>query len=282
MREGNMFKKVRIFRYLTKNTFDSYSWQVLENKQKIISQIMTGKSPARSVEDIDQSVLKYSEVKALTTGNPFIKEKMELDVEIARLMLYKNTFNNQKYHLEDDINYNFPKRIKYLQTLISGYQEDIQTYAANRMTDDFRIQIQGTEYVNRKEAASRIVALINGWLKENAEFSEPTVIGEYMGFQLKVEQGIASFSFILCGALSHEVEFSSTVLGTLTRLKNKLDNLSEELAEKKQALTYQLQQFENAKIEVAKPFPKEAELRKKQARLVELNNQLNISTKAVV
>ncbi len=277
LREGNMYGKVKIFRYVTENTFDGYSWQVLENKQGFISQIMTSKSPVRSAEDIDELTLTYGEIKALGTGNPLIKEKMELDVQVSRLKLYQSSFNSQKYKLEDDINSTYPRNIKYLKTRIKHYEEDIQTYEENRKIHaDFSIQLQGKIYDNRKEAGSAIVQIFKG-LPNRTEGTEDTVIGQYLGFQLILRRERFSTCFVLTGALSYEIEFTQTIQGTLLRLQHTLEELHNKLEETKETLDYQKTQFENAKIEVQKTFPKEAELKEKQARLNELNALLNVS-----
>lgn len=280
LREGNKFGKVKIFRYVTENTFDSYNWQILENKQKFISQIMTSKSPVRTADDIDELVLTFGEVKALATGNPFIKEKMELDVEVARLKLYRGNFNSQKYRLEDDINFNLPKRIKYLKQMIDGYEKDVRTYQEHfEMPDEFTITINNAVYNNRKQAGAALLELIHSISSKRINREENILIGNYLGFDLLFQQNHFENCLILKGALNHSIKFTNTVQGTLMRLQDTPKDFAENLVEFSEKLNYTKTQLANAMEEVKKPFPKEEELKEKQARLNELNAQLNISGK---
>lgn len=281
LREGNKFGKVKIFRYVTENTFDSYNWQILENKQKFISQIMTSKSPVRTADDIDELVLTFSEVKALATGNPFIKEKMELDVEVARLKLYKGNFNSQKYRLEDDINFNLPQRIKHLELMIDSYEKDIQTYQEHyEMSDEFTITINHVDYTNRKEAGAALAEQLHNLPPKTIGESENFLIGKYLGFDLIFHREPYDKYLILKGELNHIIRFTNTIQGTIMRLQDAPNDFKENLDEYIERLSYNQTQLANAMEEVKKPFPKEEELKEKQARLNELNAQLNISGKS--
>ena len=280
LREGNKFGKVKIFRYVTENTFDSYNWQILENKQKFISQIMTSKSPVRTADDIDELVLTFSEVKALATGNPFIKEKMELDVEVARLKLYKGDFNSQKYRLEDDINFNLPQRIKHLELMIDSYEKDMRTYQEHyEMSEEFNLTINHVDYTSRKEAGAALAEQLHNLPPKKVSEAENFLIGKYLGFDLLFHREPYDKYLILKGELNHIIRFTNTIQGTLMRLQDAPNDFKENLAEYTERLSYNQTQLANAMEEVKKPFPKEEELKEKQARLNELNAQLNISGK---
>ena len=280
LREGNKFGKVKIFRYVTENTFDSYNWQILENKQKFISQIMTSKSPVRTADDIDELVLTFSEVKALATGNPFIKEKMELDVEVARLKLYKGDFNSQKYRLEDDINFNLPQRIKHLELMIDSYEKDMRTYQEHyEMSDEFTLTINHVDYTSRKEAGAALAEQLHNLPPKTIGEAENFLIGKYLGFDLIFHREPYDKYLILKGELNHIIRFTNTIQGTLMRLQDAPNDFKENLDEYTERLSYNQTQLANAIEEVKKPFPKEEELKEKQARLNELNAQLNISGK---
>lgn len=279
LRQGNMNDTVKIFRYITENTFDSYSWQIIENKQRFISQIMTDKSPVRSAEDIDEATLNYAEVKALATGNPMIKEKMDLDVQVSRLKLFKANFTSQKYRLEDDIAFNFPMKIKKLSEWVEGYKADIALYEANKpsINDKFSIRLGKNEFDNRNEAGTIIREYCFAAKKKKMDLSEPVQIGEFMGFKLLVKKDFGTYLMILRGALSHIAEIKSNSVGDMIRLEHCLTDMYSKLTEDEKKLVYYQEQLENAKIEVQKPFPKEKELQEKQARLIELNAALNIN-----
>ncbi len=280
LREGNKFGKVKIFRYVTENTFDSYNWQILENKQKFISQIMTSKSPVRTADDIDELVLTFGEVKALATGNPFIKEKMELDVEVARLKLYRGNFNSQKYRLEDDINFNLPQRIKHLELMIDSYEKDMRTYQEHyEMSDEFTLTINHVDYTSRKEAGAALAEQLHNLPPKKVGEAENFLIGKYLGFDLMFHREPYDKYLILKGELNHIIRFTNTIQGTIMRLQDAPNDFKENLDEYIERLSYNQTQLANAMEEVKKPFPKEEELKEKQARLNELNAQLNISGK---
>lgn len=278
LRQGNLFDKVMIFRYTTKGTFDSYCWQILENKQRVISQIMTHKSSVRSIEDIDEVVLNYAEIKALTTNNPLIQEKMNLELQVAKLKTYKNNFIQQKHNMEDEITLYFPKKIAELQKQISAYQKDIQTYQENiEQQPKFSIQIAGTIYNDRMIAGSVILQHLYHLIKQNYNFSQPIAIGKYLGFTLQIERNCSSYNLILQGSISHTIEIGESPIGIIVRMNNVLSEFSKHLKFFTQNLKYLEEQLKNAKTEVQKPFPKEDELKEKQARLIEVNTQLNIN-----
>ncbi len=268
---------MKIFRYITEGSFDGYGWQLIENKQKFIGQIMTGKSPVRSCEDLDETALSYAEVKALATGDPSIKEKMNLDVQVSKLKLLKANYISQKYHLEDDIVKHYPKRIAALQEQISGYQTDIQTYKERVEKGLFCMKIGDRTFSEKKEAG---IAL----LEQCQKLKQPdraVWIGEYQGFSMEMTYHTMfhSFTIQLKGQLSHEVEIGEDAFGNLRRMNHVLEQMPEELAEVQEDLSYVKQQLETAKIEVTKPFLQEQELKEKLKRLQELNAKLNLDEK---
>lgn len=279
LRQGNMNDSVKIFRYITENTFDSYSWQIIENKQRFISQIMTDKSPVRSAEDIDEATLNYAEVKALATGNPLIKEKMDLDVQVARLKLLKGNFTSQKYRLEDDISFNFPNQIRRLENLIEGYKADVALYEEHKggAAEKFSITLGKKTFDNRNEAGTIIREYCMTAKQKKLDLTEPVAIGEFMGFKLLVTEDFYTYKMVLKGALSHSTEIKSNPVGDMIRLEHSLTDMYTYLSNAEKNLVYYQEQLENAKVEVQKPFQKEEELKEKQARLIELNALLNIT-----
>ena len=279
LRQGNTNPKVKIFRYVTEGTFDAYSWQLIENKQKFIGQIMTSKSPVRSCEDIDEAALTYAEVKALATGNPYIKEKMDLDIQVSKLKLMKANHTSQKYRLEDNIAKNYPQQISALKERIAGMKADIATYNANKPADKdlFTMTVAGKTYDDRKEAGTAII----GICKEMKQANVPVPIGEYLGMKMNVtfDSFTRKFTLNMKGNLSHAVEIGSDPSGNITRIGNALENMSKQLEDAIAKLANVEQQLETAKIEVEKPFPQEQELNDKLARLTELNSLLDMDEK---
>ena len=223
LRQGNMNDKVKIFRYVTEGTFDSYSWQLIENKQKFIGQIMTSKSPVRSCEDIDEAALSYAEVKALATGNPYIKEKMDLDIQVSKLKLLKANHTSQRYRLEDNIAKHYPMQITALKERLEGYRADIQTYAAHKPVDKdaFSMKIGNRTYTDKKEAGAALIDMCRSAKQPNMAVT----IGEYQGFKMSVsfDSFFSKFTISLKGSLSHEVEIGADPLGNLQRLSNALE-----------------------------------------------------------
>lgn len=276
IRRGNQNAKVHIFRYVTNGTFDSYLWQTLENKQKFISQVMTSKSPVRSCEDVDESVLSFAEVKALCAGDPRIKERMDLDLDVSRLKILKANYNSNQYQMEDNLLKNFPSQIQEAQSFITGIQSDIQTLQQHpHPTDGFAgMEIQGMTYTDKAEAGT---ALLDTCREIND--TEPVNIGSYRGFALSVKFSGYVHKLALKGAVSYQVELGADARGNITRIDNSLDKMPESLENYKTKLSNLLQQQEAAKKEVGKPFPQEEELRQKSARLAELDAELNIGAK---
>ena len=279
LRQGNLNPKVKIFRYVTEGTFDSYSWQLIENKQKFIGQIMTSKSPVRSCEDIDEAALSYAEVKALATGNPYIKEKMDLDIQVSKLKLLKANHTSQRYRLEDNIAQHYPKQIATMKERLAGYRADIQTYEQNKPIDkdSFSIKIGNRVFTDKKEAGTVLIDMCRNAKQPNTAVA----IGEFQGFKMSVtfDSFSSKFSIALKGQLSHEVEIGADPLGNLQRLSNALDAMTGKMADVEQKLANVEHQLETAKVEVTKPFPQEAELSEKLERLAELNALLNMDEK---
>ncbi|WP_195627384.1 DUF3849 domain-containing protein [Clostridium sp. 1001283B150225_161107_B6] len=279
LRQGNMNDKVKIFRYVTEGTFDSYSWQLIENKQKFIGQIMTSKSPVRSCEDIDEAALTYAEVKALATGNPYIKEKMDLDIQVSKLKLLKANHTSQKYRLEDNIVKHYPIQIASMKERLAGYRADIQTYTQNKFPDKdtFSIKIGNRVYTDKKEAGAALIDMCRSAKQPNMAVT----IGEYQGFKMSVsyDSFFSKFTVNLKGSISHEVEIGADPLGNLQRLSNALEGMGKRMEEVAQKLENVEHQLETAKVEVTKPFPQEAELAEKLERLTELNALLNMDEK---
>lgn len=274
MRRGNQNAKVHIFRYVTNGTFDAYLWQTLENKQKFISQIMTSKSPVRSCEDVDESVLSFAEVKALCAGDPRIKERMDLDLEVSKLRIMKADHNSKQYRLEDDLLKTFPSQIQEAQSFILGIQSDIQTLQQHpHPTDGFAgMEIQGSIYTDKADAGTALLDACS-----EITDAEPVNIGSYRGFTLSVKfYSLLVQKLNLKGAVSYQVDLGTDARGNLTRIDNVLAKLPENLENWQSKLSNLLQQQEAAKKEVGKPFPQEEELRQKSARLAELDAQLNI------
>ena len=279
LRQGNMNDKVKIFRYVTEGTFDSYSWQLIENKQKFIGQIMTSKSPVRSCEDIDEAALSYAEVKALATGNPYIKEKMDLDIQVSKLKLLKANHTSQRYRLEDNIAKHYPMQITALKERLEGYRADIQTYAAHKPADkdDFSMKIGNRTYTDKKEAGAALIDMCRSAKQPNMAVT----IGEFQGFKMSVsfDSFFSKFTVSLKGSLSHEVEIGADPLGNLQRLSNALEGMTGKMADVEQKLSNVEHQLETAKVEVTKPFAQEQELAEKLERLAELNALLNMDEK---
>lgn len=279
VRQGNKNKSVKIFRYVTEGTFDSYSWQLIENKQKFIGQIMTSKSPVRSCEDIDEAALSYAEVKALATGNPYIKEKMDLDIQVSKLKLLKANHTSQKYRMEDNIATHYPLQITAMKEKIAGYQTDIKTYEERKPADKdtFSMQIGNKVFTDRKEAGTALIDMVRSAKQPNIAVT----IGECMGFKMSVtyDSFWNKFNLQLKGALTHEIELGADALGNLQRISNVLEGMGGKQSDMEQKLANVERQLETAKAEVTKPFEKEQELSEKLERLTELNALLNMDEK---
>ena len=278
IRQGNRNKEVHIYRYVTEGTFDAYLWQTIENKQRFISQIMTSKSPVRSCEDIDETALSYAEIKALCAGDERIKEKMDLDVDVARLKLMRASHQSQQYKLEDNLLRYFPEQIEAAKNAIAGLETDMQTVAAHpHPTDGFTgMEVKGDLLTDKDNAGA---ALLEAF--KEVKGSEPVPVGSYRGFQtaLTAEGFYMDCILTLKGQMSHRVELGKDARGNLTRIDNVLNAIPARLNSQKVYLENLYAQMEAAKAELGKPFPQEEELRVKSARLAELNAELNIDDK---
>jgi len=275
IRQGNRNKEVHIYRYVTESTFDAYLWQTVENKQKFISQIMTSKSPVRSCEDIDEAALSYAEIKALCAGDERIREKMDLDVDVARLRLMKANHQSQQYRLEDNILRHFPAQIEENKGFLSGFEADMKTLEAHpHPKDGFAgMEVKGDLLTDKDNAGAAILEAF-----KDAKGLEPVPIGSYRGFamSLTVENFGKDFILTLKGKMSHRVELGKDARGNLVRIDNALAQMSERYKTVQGRLENVQAQLATAKAELGKPFPQETELKEKSARLAELNAELNI------
>jgi N12 class adenine-specific DNA methylase len=278
IRQGNRNKEVHIYRYVTEGTFDAYLWQTIENKQKFISQIMTSKSPVRSCEDIDETALSYAEIKALCAGDERIKEKMDLDVDVARLKLMRANHQSQQYRLEDNLLRKFPEQIDEAKNMIAGLESDMQTLAAHPHPEDgfAGMEVKGDNLTDKDNAGAALLEAC----KEVKDL-EPVSVGSYRGFQmaLTLENFGQDYILTLKGQMSHRVELGKDARGNLVRIDNALNAISERVTSQKAYLDNLYAQVKEAKAALGKPFPQEEELRKKSARLAELNAELNIDDK---
>ena len=279
IRQGNMNKEVKVFNYVTEGTFDAYLWQTLENKQRFISQIMTSKSPVRSCEDVDEQALSYAEIKALCAGNPLIKEKMDLDVQVAKLKVLKADHQSQKFRLQDKLLTKFPADIQEANTHIAGLKADAQLAAAHPQgKEEFcGMTIKGVAYDEKKTAGERLVLACS-----ELPNAEEKVIGSYRGFELSLRFDAfrTEYQALLKGQRKYTVPLGNDPLGNITRLDNSLNNFPERITAAENELTTLHQQQAAAQIEVEKPFPQEEELVEKSARLAELNAQLDVDEKS--
>lgn len=278
IRQGNKNKEVHIFRYVTEATFDAYLWQTLENKQKFISQIMTSKSPVRSCEDIDETSLSYAEIKALCAGDERIKEKMDLDVDVARLKIMKASHNSQQYKLEDNMLRYFPEQIEQNNGFISGFESDMKTLTEHpHPKDGFAgMEVKGDRLTDKDNAGAAILEAF-----KDAKGLESVSIGRYRGFvmSLTVENFGKDYVLTLKGQMAHRVTLGKDAKGNLIRIDNALNGMTERKQNVEAKLANLYSQMETAKAEIGKPFPQEDELRTKSARLAELNAELNIDDK---
>lgn len=273
--EGNQNKKVQIYNYVTEGTFDAYLWQTLENKQRFISQIMTSKSPVRSCEDVDEQALSYAEVKALCAGNPLIKEKMDLDIEVARLKVLKADHKSQQFRLEDKVLKEFPDLIANTKERISAMQEDVNTLAAHPLPEDgfISMTVAGKNYTEKADAGKAILEACKQY-----KGGDKTSLGEYRGLAMQLSYDSFNNEHVITfkGASKHHVALGSDARGNITRIDNALAGISEKIAESEQKLEALQMQMANASAELGKPFPQEKELQEKTARLAELDALLNM------
>lgn len=279
VRQGNKNKKVDIIRYVTEGTFDAYLYQVIENKQKIISQIMTSKNPVRAVEDVDATALSYAEIKALAAGNPFIKEKMDLDIQVSKLQLLKQSYLSQKYEMEDKVMTYFPQQIKQQEKWIAEYKEDlahVKEYTPKDRETFPPMQIQGIVYADKKQAGQALIAACKAM-----KSPEPVVLGVYRGFGMELSYNTFSKEFVveLKGKRSYPVALGTDIYGNITRIDNEIEKIPDRLLHCQERLETLKEQLETAKQEVQKPFVQEEELQQKTARLGELNAMLDMDKK---
>ena len=273
IRQGNTNESVDVFRYVTENTFDAYMWQTIESKQKFISQIMTSKSPVRSCEDIDETALSYAEVKALATGNPYIKEKMDLEIDVSRLKLVKANYQSQKYAMEDRLLKYFPREVKLTEGRIAGFKADMSLYEQHKTEDFPGMVLNGVNYTEKKDAGAALIETCKA--QTSPELKE---VGSFRGFTLMLSYDTfgKTFKLTLKGALSHTIDLGSDIHGNIQRMENAFDMFPTRLNACEQALANIQTQIENAKAEVEKPFAQDDELRTKTARLAELDAMLNM------
>ena len=279
LRQGNRNKQVKIYRYVTENTFDSYMWQILENKQKFISQIMTSKSPVRACDDVDDTALSYAEIKALATGNPYIKEKMDLDIQVSKLKLLKANHTSQIYSLESDIARRYPREITAAKGQIEALKTDME--AAKPLLaqdkDHFSMEISGKVYTERKEAGAAIIEACKALKAAGTEGR----IGSYGAFELhsRFDNFDKVFRLSIKGAWNYSMEVGKDPLGNILRVTNALAGIERALPQVERRLETLEQQLTQAKEEAKRPFAQEAELAEKSTRLAELNSLLNMDEK---
>ena len=279
VRQGNENPQVDIYRYVTEQTFDAYLYQLVEGKQKFASQIMTSKSPVRSAEDIDETALSYAEIKMLATGNPYIKEKMDLDIQVQKLKMLKSNFLSEKYGLEDKVIKFYPQQIAYLKSRVEGLTKDVETEKLHPKPIDeqpLEMMVSGVSYSEKAEAGQ---AIINACKSMNSPDAIP--LGEYRGFQMELYFDTVQRNYVvkLKGETSRDVPLGDDAHGNIVRIDNGIERFEETLADTKNSLENTEKQFETAKQEIEKPFAKEEELRAKTARLDELNILLNMDKK---
>lgn len=279
VRQGNENPQVDIYRYVTEQTFDAYLYQLVEGKQKFASQIMTSKSPVRSAEDIDETALSYAEIKMLATGNPYIKEKMDLDIQVQKLKMLKSNFLSEKYGLEDKVIKFYPQQIAYLKSRVEGLTKDVETAKLHPKPIDEQplgMMVSGVSYSEKAEAGQ---AIINACKSMNSPAAIP--LGEYRGFQMELYFDTVQRNYVvkLKGETSRDVPLGDDAHGNIVRIDNGIERFEEALADTKNSLENTEKQFETAKQEIEKPFAKEEELRAKTARLDELNILLNMDKK---
>ena len=275
IRQGNQNKEVQIYQYVTEGTFDAYLYQTLENKQKFISQIMTSKSPVRSCDDVDEQALSYAEIKALCAGNPLIKEKMDLDIDVARLKVLKADYQSQQYRMEDKLLKYFPAEIEKQTGYVHGFEADNKTAESHpQIADGFcGMEILGKNYTEKADAGGMILAAC-----KEMKGTEPISLGNYRGFQMELsfDSFQHEFDIVLKGAVSHRVPLGTDARGNIIRLDNALSGLPEKMENARDKLINLYNQQEATKAELGKPFPQEAELAQKSARLAELDAALNM------
>ena len=278
-RQGNMFPEVEIYRYVTEQTFDAYLYQLVESKQKFISQIMTSKSPVRSAEDVDEVALSFAEVKMLATGDARFKEKMDLDIQVSKLRVLKQSYLSEHYDLEDRVLKYYPQTIKEYEERIAGYENDAALAGQHKPQgeDTFcPMTLKGVTYTEKADAGEMLLAICKDY-----PMSAPTEIGSYRGFRMEIYYDTvnAHYCMNLCGKAKHKVDLGADALGNLTRIENELSKLPARLEDAKTKKAETIAQLETAKEEIKKPFAFEDELKEKTERLNALNIELNLNEK---
>lgn len=277
-RQGNQNKLVHVCRYVTEGTFDAYLWQTVENKQKFISQIMTSKSPVRSCEDVDATALSFAEIKALCAGDPRIKERMDLDIEVSKLKIMKADHNSKQFRLEDSLLKYFPEKIEEHKGFVRGLEADMQTLAAHPLPAEgfVGMEIRGDRLTDKENAGAALLDTC-----KEVKGKDPVQIGSYRGFTMSVafDSMWKTYTLTLKGRMTHRVELGSDARGNLVRIENALDKMPERLRSVQEQLENLYNQQAAAKAEVGKPFPQEQELAAKTARLIELDMELNLDGK---
>ena len=271
LRQGNMNKKVRMYKYVTKGTFDAYNWGLVENKQKFIGQVMTSKSPARSAEDVDATALSYAEVKALATGDDRIREKMDLDVQVAKLKMLKANHTAMQYEMQDKALKYYPQKMAETRLFIEALGKDLPIVQAHPVKEDaFTMTVMGQMFTERKAAGEAIIKAC--MLMSDPE--KPFDLGEYRGFPMQLHCDGSKFKVTMKQHLTYTAELSDDPVGNVTRINNALEAMAENLERNKTRLTRLESELKNAQEEAERPFPKEEELRTKSARLTQLNREL--------
>lgn len=285
LRQGNTNEKVHIYRYVTEGTFDSYNWQTVENKQKFISQVVTGKSPARTCDDIDDAALSYAEVKALAAGDPEIKERMELDVDVQKLSVLRTAYHNDQYKLEDDVNVNLPHSIVKKENMITALKRDQATLDANHAQTEgatFRIELNGKTYTAKDKAGEALLTMIadeRRKISQNMEgklsYDDTRSIGSYCGFKLELKRSLMDeVRICIHGATKRMVELGDNVAGCIQRMNNAMNDIGKFIGDNEQSLARLHEQLDEAKVNLGKPWPLEDEYQQKISRLNELNYKL--------
>ena len=285
LRQGNTNEKVHIYRYVTEGTFDSYNWQTVENKQKFISQVVTGKSPARTCDDIDDAALSYAEVKALAAGDPEIKERMELDVDVQKLSVLRTAYHNDQYKLEDDVNQNLPDSIVKKENMIAALKADKATLTVNHAQTEgatFRIELNGKTYTTKDKAGEALLTMIadeRRKISQNMEgklsYDDTRSIGSYCGFKLELKRSLMDeVRICIHGATKRMVEPGDNVAGCIQRMNNAMNDIGKFITDNEQSLVRLHEQLDEAKVNLGKPWPLEDEYQQKISRLNELNYKL--------
>lgn len=280
IRQGNENKEVEVYRYMTEATFDAYLYQTIENKQRFISQIMSSKSPVRSCEDVDEATLSYAEVKALCAGNPLIKEKMDLDVAVTKLKVSKANHTSQQYSIEDSVRKHFPERIAKTEQRIEGYKSDLAHVKAQPIVTEgiSPMTVLNKTFTDKEEAGKAILLAC-----KQVKSKESLEIGSYKGFDMSLsyDSFAQEFHLELQREMSYTVTLGTSESGNILRIDNALDSIEKRLENSQEQLETLNEQLSTAKAELGKPFPQEAELAEKLARLAELNTLLNIDDNAI-